>query len=148
MSRPVLIAPARHAVRPDWDDYFLAIATAVAARADCTRRMVGAVIVRADHTIVSTGYNGAASGLPGCLTAGACPRGQKSMEEVAPTSSYDTGAGTCIALHAEQNALLRASWDEMQGATMYVTCAPCDGCARMIAGTPIVSVIWPTEREV
>lgn len=134
--------------RPGWDAYFLGIAEAVAARADCTRRKVGAIIVRPDHTIVATGYNGAASGLPGCLTAGACPRGQKSAEEVAPTSSYDTGAGKCIALHAEQNAVLRASWDQMQGAIMYVTCEPCEGCARMIAGTPIKNVVWPTLEPV
>ena len=59
-------------------EYGLLVAQAVAQRADCTRRQVGAVIIAADGSIVSTGYNGLASGLPGCLTAGACPRGQMS----------------------------------------------------------------------
>lgn len=62
-------------MRPNWDGYFLGVAEAVAVRADCTRRRIGAVIVDPDRRIVSTGYNGAPSGQPGCLSAGACPRG-------------------------------------------------------------------------
>lgn len=122
--------------RPDWDTYFLGIARAVAARADCTRRQVGCVIVDADHRILATEYNGAHPGGPSCL-AGECPRGQS---DVAPGSSYDTGAGACIALHAEQNALLfaRAS---VKGATLYCTDAPCGGCSRMIQGAGIGRVV-------
>lgn len=134
--------------RPSWDDWGLALAAAVATRADCSRRQVGAVLIRhGDFKVMATGYNGAPSGQPGCLTAGACPRGQRSFEDVpsyedGPTS-YDLGPGSCIALHAEQNALLRASWDDMVGCTLYVTCKPCEGCSRMISGTPIVRVVWP-----
>lgn len=133
----------KHA-RPSWDEWGLILAEAVATRADCTRRKVGAVLMRPDHTIVSTGYNGGKPNGPSCL-AGGCPRGRMSKEEVAPGSSYDTGAGTCIALHAEQNALLRATWDEMQGATLYITDAPCDGCMRMINGTPINRIHYPEK---
>lgn len=129
--------------RPGWDEYGLGIASAVSSRADCTRRKVGAIVMRPDHSIVSTGYNGGPAGGSSCLM-GQCPRGLQSAEDVTPlVTSYDTGAGACIALHAEQNALLRATWDEMQGATMYITCEPCPGCARMITGTPIVRVVWP-----
>jgi dCMP deaminase len=95
-----------------------------------------------DHSIVATGYNGAPSGEPGCLTAGACPRGSSG---VAPGSSYDTGAGTCIAIHAEQNALLRATWADMVAATLYITDEPCQGCQRTIMATPIAR--WVTPRE-
>ncbi len=95
-----------------------------------------------DHTIIATGYNGGPAGGPSCLK-GECPRGLMSKTEVLPNSSYDTGAGTCIALHAEQNALLRTTWALMDGATLYVTDEPCDGCARMIAGTPIARVVYP-----
>lgn len=49
--------------RPDWDSYFPAIARAVAGRADCSRRQVGAMVVR-DRRIVSTGYNGSPPGAP------------------------------------------------------------------------------------
>lgn len=62
-------------MRPDWNTYFLAIADAVAARADCTRSKVGAVLVNARNEVRGTGYNGAPSGIPGCASAGACPRG-------------------------------------------------------------------------
>jgi dCMP deaminase len=127
--------------RPSWDTYYLGIAQAVAVRADCTRRKVGALVVQGDR-IVSTGYNGAPSGDPGCLTAGACPRGQASKEAVLPGSSYDTGAGACIALHAEQNAILRAGL-ECRGSTLYLTDAPCDGCRRLIKGSGIRRVLWP-----
>lgn len=61
--------------RPDWDTWALGIASAVAARGDCTRRQVGAVILGADHRIVACGYNGGRPGGPSCL-AGDCPRGR------------------------------------------------------------------------
>lgn len=51
---------------PDWDQYFLGIAEAVSARAKCTRRRVGALLVH-EHRIIATGYNGAAPGRPDCL---------------------------------------------------------------------------------
>ena len=61
---------------PDWDEYFLGIAEAVAARAKCTRRRVGALLVH-EHRIIATGYNGAAPGRP------ATPPGRRPMS---PTS--------------------------------------------------------------
>ena len=130
--------------RPTWDEWGLALAETVALRADCSRRQVGAVLMTSDHSIVSTGYNGAAPGHPGCLSSGACPRG---TSDVLPGTSYDTGPGSCIALHAEQNALLRASWSDMLGSTMYVTDKPCEGCWRMLSGTPIACVVWPNGSE-
>lgn len=131
--------------RPDWDTYYLGIAQAVSARADCTRRKVGALVVQGDR-IVSTGYNGAPAGKPGCLTAHACPRGQMSIDEILPGSSYDTGKGACIALHAEQNAILRAGL-QCRGATLYLTHAPCDGCARLIEGSGIFRIVFPGMKE-
>jgi dCMP deaminase len=127
--------------RPDWDDYFLGIAAAVSARADCRRRRVGAVLV-ANNRIVATGYNGAPSGGPSCL-AGECPRGLQDPATVAPGSSYDTGAGACVALHAEQNCLLYADRSRAESATIYVTHEPCEGCRRMIAGSGVTRAVWP-----
>ncbi len=63
------------------DAYGLKLAEAAALRADCTRRQVGAVIIAPDGSVVSTGYNGLSSGLPGCASAGACPRGQMAYPE-------------------------------------------------------------------
>lgn len=127
-------------LRPNWDAYYLGIAKAVSARADCTRRKVGAIVVKGDR-IVSTGYNGAPAGKPGCLSAGACPRGKMNKTDVLPGSSYDTGAGACIALHAEQNAILRAGL-ECRGAILYLTDAPCDGCNRLIEGAGFARVVF------
>lgn len=129
--------------RPDWRDYFLGIAKAVAARGECTRRRVGAVLVK-DNRIRATGYNGAPSGAPSCLQ-GACPR---AFSNVAPGSSYDTGAGTCIAVHAEANVLLYATRDDCEGATLYITDDPCDGCTRLILGSGVTRVETPTSTFV
>lgn len=125
-------------LRPSWDDYFLGIAKAVAVRADCSRRKVGAVIVR-DKRIISCGYNGAPSGHPGCLTDGACPRARSDVEPGAP---YDTGAGACIAVHAEQNAIIYADGMLCRGAVLYCTDEPCEGCAKLILGAGITRVVW------
>ena len=131
-------------MRPDWDDYFISIAMVVSTRADCTRRKVGAVIVGADHRIISTGYNGGPAKGPSCL-AGGCPRASSGVE---PGSSYDTGAGSCIALHAEQNAIVYADYSKMPGSTIYVTDWPCDGCMRLIRGVGIERVVCDSEESI
>jgi dCMP deaminase len=152
--------------RPDWEDYFLVIARAVARRGDCTRRQVGAILIDPEtHDIIQTGYNGAPPNEPGCLTAGACPRGQhyelpgqlrgqledsvcacgnpwpcpQYVESYAP---YDAGLGMCIAIHAEENILLRAG-KLARGTYMYVTHCPCHVCIRLLTGAGVAKVIWP-----
>lgn len=120
--------------RPSWDAYFIQIATLVSTRATCPRRSVGALIVR-DKRVLATGYNGAPRGLPHCPLDG---------------QHYDwpkgcLRAGHCIrSLHAEQNALLQAAMMGIpcEGATMYVTCQPCNKCAKMIINAGIVRVIY------
>lgn len=138
-------------LRPGWDLYFLGVAEAIAERADCTRAKVGAVIVK-HHRIVSTGYNGSPAGERGCLTDGACPRGRLHDELAAGInesavqsgfSSYDTGPGACIAVHAEANAIIYAEYSRCRGATLYCTHAPCLGCMKLIRGAGIVQVIDP-----
>lgn len=131
-------------MRPSWDEWALGIASAVATRGDCTRSQVGAVALDERHIIIGTGYNGAASGDPGCLSDGACPRASSG---VVPGSSYDTGPGACIALHAEQNLIRMGEWRLLIGATLYVTREPCDGCWRLIHGAGFHRVVWP-EGEV
>lgn len=178
--------------RPGWREYFLGVAEAVAARGDCTRRRVGAVLVQ-DHRIVSTGYNGAPRGAPGCLE-GACPRGRHypaqkyplqntigatfcayvygpykredghmhgtgcmckadikacacgndwPCPDAVPHGSPYTGAGACIAVHAEVNAIIYADYEKCRDATMYVTDEPCDGCLTVVKGAGIAYVHWP-----
>lgn len=122
--------------RPGWDQYFLIVAEAVAARSDCERSKVGAVIV-IDRRIRSTGYNGSAAGDPGCP---ACPR---RLSAVAPCSDYSSGPGRCVAIHAEANALLYADRVDLIGAEVYITRAPCPDCTKLIRAAGIVRVVWP-----
>lgn len=127
--------------RPDWDTYFLAIAEQVAARADCTRSKVGAVLVRQDYSVCATGYNGVRPGQEGCLD-GACPRGLLSYQECPQPASYTSGPGLCIAIHAEQNALLFLPDDE-QAFTCYLTRQPCSDCQQALEWHGIQRIVWP-----
>lgn len=121
--------------RPNWTDYYLGIAAAVAKRGECTRRQVGAVIVK-DHTIVATGYNGAPPGQASCLDGG-CPR---AFTDATPGTGY--AATGCTAVHAEANAIIRAGRDRCIGATLYVTCEPCDLCSPLLDAAGIARTIW------
>lgn len=127
--------------RATWDEHGLAAAKAATGRADCTRRKVGAALMLKDRSIAVTGYNGGPAGGPSCL-AGECPRGRLSHAELAADSDYSSGRGTCVALHAEWNVLLRASWHQFEDATLYVTCEPCHLCWTLIKGTRIRRVVW------
>ena len=134
--------------RPTWDDWGLNLARAVAVRGDCSRRQVGSVILDTDHRVVSTGYNGAPSGQPGCLD-GFCPRALASPEEIQSNiTDYENGPGRCIAVHAETNALLWADPARTKGGTMYNTHAPCNWCFKVIGGSGLLTLMWPTANSV
>ncbi len=94
--------------RPSWDNYFLELASVVATRATCLRRKYGAVIVK-DHRVVSTGYNGAPSGRTDCLERNYCWRKMNNIP-------HGTGYENCKSVHAEVNAIIRASYEDMRGA--------------------------------
>ncbi|MFI6861325.1 deoxycytidylate deaminase [Streptomyces sp. NPDC050421] len=138
---PVQTTPTKDE-RPTWDAYFLAGAEWVATRADCTRSKVGAILVNADKEVRGTGYNGAPSGVPGCLTSGACPRGQMSANECAPNSDY----ANCTSDHAERNAIEHTKAEERLGATLYTTREPCPRCWTLILASGIYRVVTPTTR--
>lgn len=129
------------------DEYGLALAHATALRADCTRRQVGAVIVDSGGSIVATGYNGLASGKPGCASAGACPRGQLSLEEAPRDVGYDNPAAPCRAVHAEVNAIIRAGRDRCLGSTIYITDPPCHHCSVVIEGAGLARVVVPLNTR-
>lgn len=131
-------------VRPGFDEWGLIVASAVATRGDCVRRRVGAVILDRHNRICGAGYNGTYSGAPGCLQ-GACPRGSSG---VLPGSSYDTGPGACISVHAELNALLDVSEkSRLERATMYITTAPCGGCLKILRNTAIRRLVWTGDAQ-
>lgn len=129
--------------RPSWDEWAIGLAFAVAARADCRRKLVGAVLLNADHRVISTGYNGTAPGRAGCL-AGSCPRGRHTYAEVPEGVDYDRpGDAYCIATHAEMNALLYADPLHLSKASMYVTLKPCNWCYKIIANTSVGRIVYP-----
>ncbi|WDS51750.1 deoxycytidylate deaminase [Streptomyces phage Triumph] len=135
-------------VRPDWDTWTLSLAEVVATRADCTRAQVGAVILSKKHRVIGQGYNGALPGVPGCLTAGACPRGRKSYAELAANSDY----ADCIATHAEENAIRDAldkgiDASELRKATLYVTREPCPACKTLIDAVGIGRIVVQKEDD-
>ena len=132
--------------RPDWHAWGVGIATAVAARADCTRRRVGAVVFDEANRILSTGYNGAPSGRLGCLDGG-CPRGRLGHDELPANAPYeDPGSpGFCISIHAESNALLFADPVRRRGGWIAITHPPCPGCQKLLANSGLRAAIWPRE---
>lgn len=129
-------APDSFDGRPDWDTYFLELARTVAIRSTCVRAKVGAVIAK-DNRLRGAGYNESPAGKPGCES---CPRRESGC---APGSSYDTGPGTCISVHAEANALLDANRYDLIGATLYITREPCQGCLKLIEAAGITRIVHP-----
>lgn len=118
--------------RPKFDDIFMELAVNLAKRSHCIKRHVGAVLTK-DTRIISIGYNGPPAGTHNCddeWPDEGCPR--------------DSKGGCSLAIHAEQNALLYAVKNKtaVEGATMYVTLAPCLACARIIYTMGITKVIY------
>jgi dCMP deaminase len=121
-------------LRKDWDTYFMEIANVVAGRSTCLRRKVGALIVK-DKRIISTGYNGAPTGLAHCKETG-CIREKMNV----PSGQRHE---LCRGLHAEQNAIIQAAvyGISIKGGVIYVTHQPCVVCAKMIVNAGIEKVI-------
>ncbi|MCK5533939.1 cytidine/deoxycytidylate deaminase family protein [bacterium] len=121
--------------RPSWDEYFIEIAQNVAKRSTCLRRKVGCIIVK-NKKIISTGYNGAVSGLIHCNERG-CLRDKMN---ILPGKSQEL----CWGLHAEQNALLFTITHgvSLSNAALYCTHQPCILCAKMIVQAGIKKVIF------
>jgi dCMP deaminase len=119
--------------RPSSDDYFMEIASVVAKRSTCLRNQVGALFVK-NKRILSTGYNGAPSGLEHCEAVG-CAR-----EGVASGTRHEL----CRAVHAEQNAIIQAALHgiSIEGATLYCTHQPCILCAKMMINARIAKVVY------
>lgn len=121
--------------RPSWDEYFMQITQLVSLRSTCLRRRVGAIIVKDKH-ILSTGYNGAPTGITHCLETGCMrenlkvPAGQR--HEI------------CRGLHAEQNAIIQAAAHGVciRGADIYTTTMPCIICAKMLINAGIAKVYY------
>lgn len=113
--------------RPDWDDYWVAIAEAVKTRSNDPSCQVGAVIVR-NNVLLSTGYNGLARGVQ--------HRERRLLKEPGRPEKL---RWMC---HAEQNAIYNAARTgaSLEGATIYTTKFPCLICTNAIVQAGIASV--------
>lgn len=106
---------------------YLAIAAVFGTKSTCGRAHVGAIIVRKKR-IISTGYNGAPSGMAHCRHGGddlRCTR----------------------AVHAEANAIAWAArtGTPTDGATLYTTMSPCLDCAKLIIQSGVITVVFLHE---
>lgn len=112
------------------DEYFLKIASVVAERSTCKRHKIGAIAVK-DKKIITTGYNGAATGMKDCLELG-CLKDELGIKS-------GTRHEICRAIHAEQNAIIQAALHgvSLEGATIYCTHSPCILCAKMLVNAKI-----------
>jgi dCMP deaminase len=121
--------------RPDWDEYFMAIARVVATRSNCVKRKVAAVITK-DRRIISTGYNGTPRGVRNC-NEGGCPRCNSFAEG-------GTRLDECLCSHGEENAITQVAYHgvSVRDATLYTTFSPCLMCTKMIINAGISEVVY------
>ena len=109
------------------DERYLRMATVWAENSYCTRRQVGALLVK-DKMIISDGYNGTPSGFENVCE-----------DENNKTKPY--------VLHAEANAISKVakSNNSSNGATLYVTSSPCLECSKLIIQAGIKRVVFSEQ---
>ena len=132
-------------------NYYLDIAQTVAERSTCLRKMYGAIIVKND-SIISTGYNGAPRGRKNCSDVGSCMRDKLNIPR---GERYEL----CRSVHAEANAIIAASRDQMLGATLYMACVDpesaslvshttsCMMCKKQVINAGIAYVVVRDDKE-
>lgn len=106
------------------DERYLRMAMIWAENSYCTRRQVGALLVK-DKMIISDGYNGTPSGFENVCE-----------DENNKTKPY--------VLHAEANAITKVakSNNSSDGATLYVSSSPCLECSKLIIQAGIKRVVF------
>jgi deoxycytidylate deaminase len=123
-----------HKTRPGWKEYFMKIAVDVGRRSNCMKRKVGAVVVDRRRKIISTGYNGTATGTKNCVDGGCkrCNNNARTGERLEQ----------CFCIHAEESAFLEVDGQKCEGGSIYVTTSPCRLCARKILQLGIKKVYY------
>lgn len=106
---------------------YLRMARIWAENSYCERRKVGALIVK-DKMIISDGYNGTPAG----------------FENVCEDENHLTKP---YVLHAEAHAITKIarSGNNSEGATLYVTDAPCIECSKLIIQSGIKKVFYARQ---
>ena len=138
-------------MRIDKNNYYLDIAESVLERSTCLRRHYGAVIVKNDE-IISTGYNGAPRGRANCIDLNKCLREEL---KVPSGEKYEL----CRSVHAEQNAIISASRNELLDSTLYLVGKdpktgkytkynrPCTMCTRFIINAGIKKLVIRDDKN-
>ena len=103
---------------------YLRLAASWALLSHCTRKQVGAIIVK-DAIIISDGYNGTPAGFDNCCE-----------DEYNQTHWY--------VLHAEANAILKVarSTNNCKDATLYLTHSPCKDCSKLVLQSGIKRLVY------
>ena len=107
-----------------YDLAYLRMAIEWAKLSHCTRKQVGALLVK-NGVIISDGYNGTPSGFPN-------------------TCENDIGETHWYVLHAEANAILKVakSTNNAHGSTLYITLSPCKDCSKLILQSGITRMVY------
>ena len=107
-----------------YDKRYIKMAEIWAQNSYCTRKKVGALIVKG-KMIISDGYNGTPAG----------------FENICEDKNNKTKP---YVLHAEANAITKVakSNNSSDGATLYVTTGPCMECAKLIIQSGIKRVVF------
>jgi dCMP deaminase len=107
-----------------YDLAYLRMAKEWAKLSHCTRKQVGALLVK-NGVIISDGYNGTPSGFPN-------------------TCENDIGETHWYVLHAEANAILKVakSTNNAHGSTLYITLSPCKDCSKLILQSGITRMVY------
>ncbi|ACF45873.1 MAG: dCMP deaminase family protein [Prosthecochloris sp.] len=133
-----------HASEPrlGWHEYFMSVAHLIAKRATCTRGHIGAVVVR-DNNILSTGYNGAPSGLPHCNETNC-----KIYRSVHPDGTVEENCVNTI--HAEINAIAQAAKHgvSIKDADIYITASPCIHCLKVLINVGIRTIYYDKPYKI
>ena len=107
-----------------YDTAYMRMAREWSRLSHCTRKKVGALIVK-DGMIISDGYNGTPTGFPNdCEDA--------------------NGLTHWYVLHAEANAIMKVarSTNNARGATLYLTHSPCKECSKLILQAGIERLVY------
>jgi dCMP deaminase len=118
-----------------WDEYFMGVALLSEQRSKDPVTQVGACIVDPEKKIVGTGYNGA-------------PRGIKDEDFPWEKDGDFENTKYAYVCHAELNAILNSTRENLNGCTLYVSLSPCNECAKAIIQSGIKKVLYLFDKYV
>lgn len=116
-----------------WDEYFMGIAVFTSLRSKDPNSKVGAVIVNERNHIVATGYNGFVAGIDEQKF-----RWEREGDWLETKYPY--------VVHAEANAILNSTTNDLRGCRIFATLFPCNECAKHIAQKKIAEVVYLSDK--